>query len=133
MLATTQGSEDLCAVAETSDGSARMDQETGLSNADAAIESEKPTKVTAASTRQMTDNQLLNLSIVIREMSHQTALLTLSYLRHSLTMNLTSSQTYQPSLQVRIKLHLHKIEMSRVTNLKPTKGNLRRQYRSKQR
>ncbi len=62
MSATTQGSEESCAVAETSDGSARMDLETGLSNVDAAVESEKSTEVTAGSTGQMTDDQLLDLS-----------------------------------------------------------------------
>ncbi len=46
MLATTQGSKERHAAAETSDGSARMEQETVL-NLDTAVESEKPMEVTA--------------------------------------------------------------------------------------
>ncbi len=45
MSTTTQGSRESSTVAETSDGSACMDQETGLQNVDAAVESEKPTEV----------------------------------------------------------------------------------------
>ncbi len=62
MSATTQGSKERCAVAETSEGSARMDQETGLSKEDTTVDSEKPTKVTDRSTRQVTDDELLDLS-----------------------------------------------------------------------
>ncbi len=82
MSATSQGSKESSAAAGTSDGSACMDQETDLKNVETAVVSEK---------------------IVIREMSHQTALLTLSYLKHSLTIILTSTRTYQPSLQVRCR------------------------------
>ncbi len=39
-----------------------MDQKTGLSNVDAAVESEKPTEVASGSSGQLTDDQLLDLS-----------------------------------------------------------------------
>ncbi len=62
MSATTHSSEERHAVAETIDGSARTDQETGLSKVDTAVESEKPTEVVAGATGQLTDDQLLDLS-----------------------------------------------------------------------
>ncbi len=62
MLTTIHGSEESCVVAETSDSSARTDQETGLFTVESTVVSEKPTEVAARSTRQMTDNQLLDLS-----------------------------------------------------------------------
>ncbi len=61
MSATTQGSKERHATAETSDGSARTGQETVL-NVDTAVESEKPTEVTAGSTGPVTDDELLDLS-----------------------------------------------------------------------
>ncbi len=61
MSATTQGSEERCAAAEKSDGSAHMEQETVL-NVDTAVESEKPTEVTAGSTGPVNDNDLLAIS-----------------------------------------------------------------------
>ncbi len=61
MSATTQGSEERRAEAETSDGSARTEQETVL-NVDTAVESEKPTEVTAGSTGPVTDDDLLDIS-----------------------------------------------------------------------
>ncbi len=39
-----------------------MDQETGLSKVDTAVEYEKPMEVTAGSTGQLTEDQLLDLS-----------------------------------------------------------------------
>ncbi len=62
MSTTNQGSEGSCARAETSDGSARTDQETGLTNVESAVVSEKPMEVAVGSTAQLTDNQLLGLS-----------------------------------------------------------------------
>ncbi len=59
MSATIQGSEESCVVAETSDSSARSDQETGLFTVESAVVSEKPTEVAG---RQLTDDQLLDLS-----------------------------------------------------------------------
>ncbi len=61
MSATTQGSEVRLAVAETSNGSARTEQETVL-NVDIAVESEKPTEVIAGSTEPVTDDDLLDIS-----------------------------------------------------------------------
>ncbi len=83
MSATTQDSKESCDVAETSDGSARMDQETGLSKVDTSVESEKPTEVTARSAGPVTDDELSDLSEDdrTREITHQIALLTLSYLK----------------------------------------------------
>ncbi len=62
MSATNQGSEESSARAETSDGSACMDQGTGLNKPESAVVSEKPTEVTAGSTGHLTDDQLLGLS-----------------------------------------------------------------------
>ncbi len=62
MLATIQGSEESCLVAETSDGSAPTDQETGLFTVKSAVVSKKPTEVAGGSTGQLTDDQLLDLS-----------------------------------------------------------------------
>ncbi len=59
MSATNQGSEKSSAQAETSDGSARTDQKTGLNKTESAVVSEKQREVTA---RQLTDDQLLGLS-----------------------------------------------------------------------
>ncbi len=53
------GSEESSSRAETSDGSARTDQETVLITIEFADVS---TKVTARSTEQQTDNQILGLS-----------------------------------------------------------------------
>ncbi len=47
MSATNQGNKESSARAETSDGSARTDQETGLNNIESAVVSEKPTEVAA--------------------------------------------------------------------------------------
>ncbi len=62
MLVINQGNEESSAGAETSDGSARTDQETGLNNIESSVVSEKPTEVAAGSTGELTDDQLLGLS-----------------------------------------------------------------------
>ncbi len=62
MLATIQVNEESCVAAETSDGSARMDQETDLKNIETAVVSGKPTEVASGSTGELTDDQVLDLS-----------------------------------------------------------------------
>ncbi len=57
MSATNHGAR-----AETSNGSARTDQETGLITIESTVVSEKPTEVAVGSTEQLTDDQLLDLS-----------------------------------------------------------------------
>ncbi len=61
MSATTQGSKERRAAAETSDSSAHTEQETVL-NIDNSVKSEKPTEFTARSTGLVTDNAFLDLS-----------------------------------------------------------------------
>ncbi len=62
MSAATQGCEDVCVDAKTSDGSAHTDHANDIEIVETAAVSEKTTKVSDESTEQQTDDQLLGIS-----------------------------------------------------------------------
>ncbi len=59
MSAATQGSEEGCVGAETSDCSAHMEHETAVKNVETAVETEKSTEVATRSSGELTDEELL--------------------------------------------------------------------------
>ncbi len=106
-----------------------------MSKVDTAVESEKPTEVTARSTGSVTDDELLDLS---EDNSDKGDISPDSSTHTVVPENLSDNDSdfnsdLPTKVAVRDQAPLAKGGVVRVINLKQAKGNPRRQYRSKQR